>query len=69
MPKVKFAHSLESDIFNGVWDYTQCRLMHMHRWQHNRPGTWKNADIMNPGLSIMETKPSTFLEELHNSVP
>ena len=62
-----FAHSLASNVFTGVWDYAQCRLMYMYCHQHNRPRTWKNRDIPDD-LSIMDTKPHTFLGKRHNTM-
>ena len=62
-----FAHSLASNIFTGVWDYAQCRLMYMYCHQHNKPRTWKNRDIPDD-LSIMDTKPHTFLGKRHNTM-
>jgi len=62
-----FAHSLASNIFNGVWDYAQCRLMYMYCHQHNKPRTWKNRDIPK-SLNIMDTKPHTFLGKRHNTM-
>ena len=62
-----FAHSLASNVFTGVWDYAQCRLMYMYCHQHNKPRTWKNRDIPDD-LSIMDTKPHTFLGKRHNTM-
>ncbi|EQD75607.1 RNA-directed DNA polymerase (Reverse transcriptase), partial [mine drainage metagenome] len=62
-----FSHSLASNTFNGIWDYAQCRLMYMHCHQHNIPRKWKNRDIP-ISLSIMETKPHTFLGKRHNTM-
>ena len=62
-----FAHSLASNIFTGIWDYAQCRLMYMYCHQHNIPRTWKNRNIPD-SLSIMETKPHTFLGKHHNTM-
>ena len=62
-----FAHSLASRSFTGIWDYAQCRLMYMYCHQHNIPRKWKNSDIKKYNLSIMDTKPSTFLGKRHNA--
>lgn len=62
-----FSHSLASNILNEIWDYTQCRLMYMHCHQHNEPRKWKNKDIPK-SLSIMDTKPHTFLGKRHNTM-
>ncbi len=56
-----FAHSLASKSFAGIWNYAQCRLMYMYCHQHNIPRKWKNRNIPKYNLSIMNTKPSTFL--------
>ena len=37
-----FEHSLASNIFTGIWEYAQRRLMYMYCHQHNIPRTWKN---------------------------
>ena len=63
-----FAHSLASKSFAEVWDYAQSRLMYMHCRQHNIPSHWRNRDILKLNLSIMETKPSTFLGKRHNTM-
>lgn len=65
-----FAHSLASNIFTGIWDYAQCRLMYMYCHQHNIPRKWKNRDIPD-NLSIMDAKPHIFLrkrQKLHNTM-
>ncbi len=62
-----FEHSLASNIFTGIWEYAQCRLMYMYCHQHNIPRTWKNRDIPDR-LSIMNTKPHTFLGKRHNTM-
>ena len=63
-----FAHSLASNIFTGIWEYAQCRLMYMYCHQHNIPRKWKNRNIPKYNLSIMCTKPSTFLGKRHNAM-
>ena len=62
-----FEHSLASNIFTGIWEYAQRRLMYMYCHQHNIPRTWKNRDIPDR-LSIMKTKPHTFLGKRHNTM-
>ena len=63
-----FAHSLASKSFADVWDYAQRRLMYMYCHQHNIPRKWKNRNIPKYNLSIMCTKPSTFLGKRHNAM-
>ena len=63
-----FAHSPASKSFAGIWDYAQCRLMYMHCHQHNIPRKWRNMGIPKHNLSIMDTKPSTFLGKRHNTM-
>lgn len=63
-----FAHSIASRSFAGIWDYAQCRLMYMYCHQHNIPRKWKNRVISKYNLSIMNTKPSTFLGKRHNTM-
>ena len=63
-----FAHSLASKSFTGIWNYAQDRLMYMHCRQHNTPSTWKNSTIEKLGLSIMDTKPSTFIGKRHKAM-
>ena len=63
-----FAHSLATISFTEIWDYAQCRLMYMYCNQHNKPRKWKNRDIKKLGLSIMETRPSTFMGKRHNAM-
>jgi hypothetical protein len=63
-----FAHSLASKSFTGIWSYAQCRLMYMHCRQHNIPSHWRNRDILKHNLSIMDTKPSTFLGKRNNTM-
>jgi hypothetical protein len=63
-----FAVSLASASFTGIWNYAQCRLMYMHCRQHNIQSTWKNSTIEKLGLSIMDTKPSTFIGKRHKAM-
>ena len=37
-----FSHSLASDVFNGIWEYAQDRLMYMYCRQHNLPSNWRS---------------------------
>ena len=60
-----FTHCLASKSFESIWDYAQCRLMYMYCHQHNIPRKMKNRDILKHNLSIMDTKPSTFLGKRH----
>ena len=63
-----FSHSLASEAFNEIWEYAQDRLMYMYCRQHNIPSHWRNKDILRHNLSIMDTKPSTFLGKRHNTM-
>ena len=58
---------LDAGIMEDNEIHTQCRLMYMYCHQHNKPRTWKNRDIPDD-LSIMDTKPHTFLGKRHNTI-